>query len=74
MNDREYTEWSAAFDWCVTHKALLKDHEPILLKWIESMEKRIEGRAKELGLEPVEKTARAREGKMVKSVVMAVNG
>ena len=73
MNDREYAEWSAAYDWCLNHMQILKDHEPALHKWILSMERRIKARARELNLVPVEKAAMAREGKAAKSVVMSVN-
>lgn len=73
MNDREYVEWTEAYDWCLNHMQILKDHEPALHKWILSMERRIEARARELNLVPMEKAARAGEGKAAKSVVMAVS-
>jgi hypothetical protein len=66
MDPLEFEQYSEAFQWALTHKELLKAHEPQLLKFIEIVEKRIEFRVKELGFKI--------EGKGAVGMEVAVTG
>jgi hypothetical protein len=51
MDILEYEQYAEAFEWALANKPLLKSHEPVLLRFINQVEARIDARLKALGIE-----------------------